>query len=741
MWKKSWFPYSVYGVLAVLMLWSLLRPGYILTLDMCFSPNAHYSEYVWGISEWATSVYAGGTAMTPFVALLQSLSHILPVWVIEKIILFLILFLCGLGAHKLVAGKYPGCYFAGFLYMVNPFVYSRFIAGQWGVLWAYALLPVAAGAYLKLLREGNWKNAAVTAVIAALVGMTQIQGYFLVLLTCIVIFIAKAIQERNIKGKAFNNIKWMAVTAGFCILINMYWLAPLLTSSTTVLTEFSQADQVFFSSRNISGLNLLISIASMHGFWRGGNIYAIEIIPFFWVFFVFILYLSFFGLIDNVTSNFKRPKLKPDGQDTLSPDIKPANEPVRETSWKAVAFAAIGGIGFILASGSALPLTKPFFEWLWENAVIFRAFRDSQKYVGLICLTYAFLGGLGVNALVNALKHSLSRFGRTILVLLVILALLTPLAYSYTMFNFNGRLGVTDYPGEWGVVNDYLNRDEDDFNVLFLPWHMYMDFSWLPNKDKRLINPSQHFFEKPVIAGDNYEISGDYSQSSNQISKYVEFLLANHNNINNLGELLAPVNVKYVILVDEADYDIYNFLYQQTDLKVEQQFTGITLFKNEYNTSKIYAVDNIEYIDSLDEYLELSKTQDVMDHIYILGDSQKIETNIQPENLDFTENSPVNYQVNGTSNKYTVFTVPQNVNTCYWEYNGQEPVFQNLGFTPVFSSSKKSATITYTRFYRVYLPCYIVSGLTLGSIIVYYFWCSRRKRSRDNHLRKSVNTK
>lgn len=91
--------------------------------------------------------------------------------------------------------------------------------------------------------------------------------------------------------------------------------------------------------------------------------------------------------------------------------------------------------------------------------------------------------------------------------------LLTLLAYSFTIFSFHGRVGVTDYPQEWYEVNNYLNRNEGDFNVLFFPWHMYMDFSWLPNSDKRLTNPAQQFFDKPVIAGDNIEMPGVYSES------------------------------------------------------------------------------------------------------------------------------------------------------------------------------------------------------------------------------------
>jgi hypothetical protein len=258
---------------------------------------------------------------------------------------------------------------------------------------------------------------------------------------------------------------------------------------------------------------------------------------------------------------------------------------------------------------------------------------------------------------------------------------------------------------------------------------MYMDYDWLPNADKRLVNPSQQFFAKPVIAGDNLEIQGIYSQSSDPVSKYIEFLLPRGNEIDNLGELLAPLNVKYIILVNEADYESYDFLYRQNDLKVELQKSGITLFKNEHPTSRTYAVDSIVHVESLDEYLELSKQQDVMDHIYVPGDGPSDEGNGRTESLESRGKSPVNYQVNGTELKYTVFTVAQNINNDDWEYNGRGPVVQNLGLMPAFISSPEGGEIVYTRFYRVYLPCYVISGLTLCLSIFLIFRYRRRLRA------------
>jgi hypothetical protein len=390
-----------------------------------------------------------------------------------------------------------------------------------------------------------------------------------------------------------------------------------------------------------------------------------------------------------------------------------------------------------MALGVATDYTRPFFEWLWNKISFFRVFRDSQKFVALLCLSYAYLGALGVNELTNVLKQQMPRLLRTGAIILIILSLATPFIYSFTMFGFYGQLGVTDYPEEWYEVNHYLNQDTNDFNVLFLPWHMYMDFNWLPNTDKRLINPSQQFFDKPIMAGDNIEILSIYSQSTNPISEYLEFILPRGNQINNFGEILAPLNIKYIILVNEADYESYDFLYRQEDLKIEFQKSGITLFKNEHPTSRTYAVKNVVYLDSFDEYLELSKKQDVMEHVYVFGDKPQDEGNGQMESLEYMEINPVKYQVKGASNKYTVFTVPQNINTNCWEYNGQRPVFQNLGFMPAFISSAKGGEIVYTRFYRVYLPCYVISGLLLCLMI---FLCFRYRKGKRNKVDDTVDS-
>jgi hypothetical protein len=335
----------------------------------------------------------------------------------------------------------------------------------------------------------------------------------------------------------------------------------------------------------------------------------------------------------------------------------------------------------------------------------------------LICLFYSYSGALGLGTIIGMLWKR-RKLARQVCIAIIIVAILTPLAYTVTIFGTWGQLKVTDFPRDWYEVNDYLNQDKADFNVLFLPWHHFMDYDWLPNQQKRLGNPTHLFFDKPVISGDNLELPGLYSQSVNPISKYVEYILGRGRDIRNLGELLSPLNVKYIILANESDYKLYDYLYRQDDMSVLLRTPDIVLFKNEHQTARVYGVDSVIYIKNLGEYLEMSQSQDVMDHLYIMADGENNQNIGKMKTINFIEESPVRYQVEESPSKYLIFTVPQNVNTHYWEYSGEKPL-QNLGFMPAFATSTGGGEIVYRRFYLVYLPSYIISLFFLVAVLYF----------------------
>lgn len=601
--KRKWLPYLVYALLSLAILGAMLLPGYILTLDMLFTPNMDFTAQLYGLSESIS-------ARAPLLLLVQLVSDIIPAWLVQTVILFLIFFLAGLGAHKLLPFKGAGSYFAGLLYMVNPFIYVRFMAGLWPLLAAYALIPFAVKAFLELLEKGGMKNTIKLTLLSTLVGVMLVHGLFLLLLVFLIIFVVKLISERKNSLRLLQASKYVGISAAMFLVLNTYWLIPVLTAGTARLEQIGQADLVLFAPKAVGEAGVAFALASMHGFWNPGWVYTSNFIPFWPVLFVFILFLAVYGFLSILKD--------------------------KKARWVGISLAAVGIVGFVFAVGASSNLTKLAFEWLFDNLVFVRGFRDSQKFVALLCLSYAYLGGLGVEALSAEFRQRRRRLLRVGANLFIILALLVPLFYSFPIFGSWGQLKATDYPEEWYEINDYLNEDDDDFNVLFLPWHLYMDYSWLPNTNKRLANPAQQFFDKPIIRGDNLEIAGKYSGSTNPISKYVEFLLSNASNVSNLGELLAPLNVKYVLLVHEVDYASYDFLYQQEDLTVELEKPGITLLKNEHPTARAYGVNSVVYINSLEEYLDLSTKQDVMEHLYVIGSGPGNDGSTQMEKLTVT---------------------------------------------------------------------------------------------------------
>ncbi len=147
--------------------------------------------------------------------------------------------------------------------------------------------------------------------------------------------------------------------------------------------------------------------------------------------------------------------------------------------------------------------------------------------------------------------------------------MIIPLIYSFTFFNrFAGQIEPTDYPKDWYEINNFLNKDKQDFKILFLPWHQYMSFDWVLNKDKSIANPSRYFFDKEVISGTNVEIGNIRRQDYSPDQVYIDFLLKNKYSITNFGKQVSILNVKYILLTKEVDYKKYFFLFNQTDLEL-----------------------------------------------------------------------------------------------------------------------------------------------------------------------------
>jgi hypothetical protein len=647
---KKHFYLLFYFFLSLALLITLFKPGYVLTLDMVFGPNQSPDFY--GLQ----GASIGG------VLLVSSIIHLLgilaPIWLIQKILLFLVFFLSGISAYLLIdtKSKIPK-YFAGILYMINPFIYVRFLAGDWIILLAYAVTPFAVKYFLKFLDDPSKQDILKTLIPLIFISVS-IHVLVLNLLAFFIIFCFKAVELRP---KIKNLMPRLALLATAFLAVNAYWLIPLATAKGTLVQQITEQDLLIFAPHG-GGLTIPYSLATMYGFWRGGYTYTKDIFPVWPLFFIIILFLAVYGFVSNYRDR------------------------------KAQSFAAIGIISFLLAMSVYGPLGP-----LFENVSILQGFRDSQKFVGLLVLAYAYLGALGVNSLLSRFERGptktkngiktrvnslLGRFKwdkkKVLSISIAAIALATPIAYNFTQFGFWGQLRPTDYPVDWYQANKILDNDNQDFNVLFLPWHLYMDFGFVPNQDKDIANPASTFFDKPIITGQNIEVPGIYTESTNPGQLYVGSILSS-GSIS--GENLMLLDVKYVILAKEVGWAWYRGMLDNSDLQLVFDSENLAIYMNPELVSRFYEADNLS------------------------------PEAIVP--LNYKVISPVKYEVSGANEKYTIF-VPPNLDSSDWVLNGQ---IAPAGFYAAWEG--QSGKVEYSRF-NTYEISYVISMSSVVAIAVIY---------------------
>ena len=537
---------------------------YIFTLDSITSPSAiHGVKSIEDFIHGAYLTYPNrgelglDAASLPKLIVLGILKQFISTSLLQKAEIFLMFFLSMLSMYMLMRGKPMTRIFAAVFYAVNPFTYMRFIAGHWNLLFAYALLPWF---ILELMRKERRpiRIAVLLSIITVFsLHMTIIAGI------AMLIFMRK------------KDVTAYSITAVIYLLINAYWIFTMFSAATIAISPLGNADVLMFDAEN-SAWNHVATLLTLHGFWRQD---AYLLTPLWLVIpgVLILLYLAVHGYI------------------------------VCKDKYKH-RFLMLGLAGLILALATTTAVTDTVFRFLYEMIPVFKGFREPQKFLVLLCISYAYLAAQGLSAIPKKVRAA---------------ALILPFLLTPFLFIGNQIIPV-DYPADYYEMNAFLNEDNDDANVLFLPWHLYLDFSWIENRDKRIANPAAIFFDKPTIRGDNMELGFVYSHSSNPISAYVV------QNLNESITKLSLINVKYVLVAKEFNTSVKDgVLIKETE--------HLLLYKNPMPTAKVYASDDLK--------------------------------RLYP--LTYTKENAASYTLNTTSRKYILFTAGYDRK---WKLGGQEPM-------------------------------------------------------------------
>ena len=427
-------PQSIFLFVALATMGPLLSAGRILALDSPLALNWDIGGYFWGTSDGAASVFGATYNSAPIAILLTGLDYFLPFWLVEKSWLVLLFWLCGYGASRLPYLQGSGRYYAGIFYTLNPFTYSRFVTGQWGILGAYALTPFAVTSFIRLLEDPQPRRAVVTALVLTGISFLQVHGLILVMLVLAIIYAARLITARS---SFRRTLPGLVLTAVLFLGINLFWIVRYAIAGGGVVKNILPGEFVHFAA------GPLLDVVSLRGFWKNFEYTDIaDLIPVWWVLFLFLLAIAIFGIFRIIQRT----------------DIR----------WLGCALLATGIVSVGLAAGPSISVIETLFIGIWDQFPLYRAFRDSHKFVALLALVYAYGGGFGLHALQQVIPHTGLWRGRISRAVGGV-ALITVAIFALPIFGTWGQLEPTDFPAEWFEARSVIEKDLGDQRQLHLP--------------------------------------------------------------------------------------------------------------------------------------------------------------------------------------------------------------------------------------------------------------------------------
>lgn len=525
-------------VFIAIVTFGMLGSGYILTLDHVIADRdillLPASFEYWN--------------MLPFRFLFYALNLVLPGVLLSNILVLCTISLIFSSSYYFFRHEHDGGYaslFVSLFYAINPFVYTRFLAGQWVLLAAYGFFPCLLHLCSRSFESQNIHKKTVPILLGlsiALIGSLSIHAFVMAVSITLFYFVGVARLRSMEHWKAFFLVILSVVVA------TSYWTVPaVLESKVSILTTFDWRHLNAFRTADSPVIGTLGNVMALYGFWGEREPWAGQFIwtkdyPIFWLISGCILgYFIFSGVFYYLKD--------------------------RSTRRKGIAFLVLGIMSVIFSCGVGDSIFKSINSWLFLNSGFWQGFRDSQKWSGVLVLVYVFFAGHGVRGRCTRMRS--------------VFASLAVLIYTFPMlFGFWGQLKPVQYPEAWYRANAILQKDPD-CKALFLPWHLYFTLKF--NHGLLTASPARDFFECELVTSRQVEL-GEIGQQGPVDPAYdaIEGVVTGKDGWNSEQslEILRTAGIKYVIFakdIQDSDQWKYEFL-NQPSLK-SYTWDGLTIYQ------------------------------------------------------------------------------------------------------------------------------------------------------------------
>lgn len=455
----------------------------------------------------------------PFLYIFSFLTNKVDGVQLQKIFFFFIFFAIGLFSYYSLKPikSTTARIIASTFYVVNPFVYERFMAGHIFLLLGYAILPIYFYYLLSIFnyftenKGGKYpnKNIILTAIFGTLMVIFSVHFAIILTVPLFAIFLSKIIFAR--KKEIKNTLIIFAKLILLLFIFNSFWILPALFFKPAFLNTFNISHFYAFKTAADAKFGLLLNILGLYGFWREYSAPE-EII-----------------LTKNLLFNW--PAFLIPIAVTASTGIFSLFKEKKYSLFLSLILILIASV-FLVAG----PQMKTNI-WLFEHFPSLKGLREIEKFSALIALVYCFLIAYGVAFLKQRLKKPVFMIIGTIL-------FLTILIYNYKIFwGFGGQIKTFNYPPSYEKLAE-LKQEKDDYKILLLPWHMYARYSF--GNGRNLIDPARAYSSSKLLATQDMGIKEVLSQESNEGKAIKDLLRRADDSI--WRDVLKSLNVKYIFI-------------------------------------------------------------------------------------------------------------------------------------------------------------------------------------------------
>lgn len=686
----------------------------------------------------------------------SALLHIFgfPLWLIDRLWFVIPVFLIGLSAYyfasSIISGKQKRliAVIASVLFISNFYIVAIVSIGGIRELLSVAFTILS----LSLFIRGIMTKQSKYIVLLGISSMFSVGVVPYAVIGAVLASMFAVAYLFIVPVKRKSTIRFVFLSALTCLLLNLWWLLPLLTSYTGQIYHGDWGKQLPWATLPLSQTIMLKN--------------AIPAIPVNEIQFTALTNIA--GLLFAILA-FASLLLKKHRGITI-----------------CVSFITLILLLFALGATSS-PLGF-IYTWFYKHVPFFEVFRNPMKFTAYVALFYSVLSAVLLATVIDRTKYvnHLRRLIRIVgLSCVVLLILFMGVTNSYPLFsgNMGGALKPFELPKDYEDLHCYLDNENEDASMLVLPMpYWFSEFTWHDDMN-HITNPIRTVSPMPIIYDDIHEIN--LNELQKELShQFYDSSDGEYKN-NEIANLLCLLNVGYVLLQNDETREIEgmspgtnpivlerirSYLNHDSHIHLEDSFGELDLYETdeEYLLPHVYPVSNVSLVNGgTDEMFEVVSSDSFTPGEAVLFLSEQVissqsefiqeysagSSSHAPE-ISFEKVNATKYQVKVTNVTEPFFLAfsqsyhPQwkaYVNSQGEETNWMEAFFQESipseshfisnGYANAWyidpgklgTGAEFSITLYFQPQSSFYLG-WIISGLTFAGCIGLLVWCWRRGR-------------